>query len=48
MKYSRVFPGLWLAAADLLRGELTAVLQTIHEGVKTADHKQFVAKINQL
>jgi Uma2 family endonuclease len=45
---SRVFPGLWLAAVDLLRGELTAVLQTVQAGLKTDEYKQFVAKINQL
>jgi Uma2 family endonuclease len=45
---SRVFPGLWLAAVDLLRGELTAVLQTVRDGLQTEEHKQFVAKINQL
>jgi Uma2 family endonuclease len=42
---SRVFPGLWLDAAALLRGDGVAVLNALHEGLTTAGHTEFVEKL---
>jgi Uma2 family endonuclease len=39
---SRVFPGLWLAIAALLQGEMQAVLTVLQTGIQSADHQTFV------
>ncbi|MBI2928350.1 MAG: Uma2 family endonuclease [Verrucomicrobia bacterium] len=41
---SRVFPGLWLDVAALLRGDMKAVLATLRRGFDSAEHAAFVAK----
>jgi Uma2 family endonuclease len=38
---SVVFPGLWLDAAALLRGDLAAVLAALRLGLETAEHAAF-------
>jgi Uma2 family endonuclease len=43
---SEVFPGLWLDAAALLRGDLAAVLAVVQQGLATPEHAAFVAKLN--
>jgi Uma2 family endonuclease len=43
---SVVFPGLWLDAAALVRGELARVLAVVQEGVGSPEHAAFVAKLN--
>lgn len=35
---SKVFPGLWLNTAAMLRGDLAAVFATVDAGTATADH----------
>jgi Uma2 family endonuclease len=44
---SVVFPGLWLDAPALIRGELNTVLDVLREGLATADHQQFVASLDR-
>jgi Uma2 family endonuclease len=40
---SRAFPGLWLDAAALRRGDMKAVLASLRRGIDSADHATFVA-----
>jgi hypothetical protein len=40
---SAVFPGLWLDAAALLRGDLAGVLAVLNEGIVSREHQEFVA-----
>jgi Uma2 family endonuclease len=42
---SEAFPGLWLDAAALLRGDLATVLNRLHEGTATPQHAAFAAKL---
>src|SRR5205823_14589287 len=42
---SGIFPGLWIDSAALLRGDLTAALQTLQAGVATSEHAAFVATL---
>jgi len=39
---SEAFPGLWLDAAAMLRGDLAAVLKTLGEGIASREHAEFV------
>ena len=41
---SGVFPGLWLDAGALLRGDLKAVLAALRRGVDSPEHRAFVAQ----
>lgn len=41
---SQVFPGLWLATASLLSGEMPHVLAVLQEGLQSAEHRQFGAR----
>ncbi|MBW4541318.1 MAG: Uma2 family endonuclease [Myxacorys chilensis ATA2-1-KO14] len=41
---SRVFPGLWLAIADLLSGNMQRVLENLQQGLQSTEHQKFVAK----
>jgi len=43
---SRVFPGLWLDAAALLRGDLPALLAVLQQGLASQEHAEFVARLN--
>lgn len=43
---SIVFPGLWLDAAAMLRGDVAAVLAMLQHGVASPEHAQFVARLN--
>src|SRR6266540_785549 len=38
---SRVFPGLWLDTAALLRGDLKAALASLRRGLESAEHAAF-------
>jgi Uma2 family endonuclease len=38
---SRVFPGLWLAAGDLLMGNMARVLSVLQEGLASGEHAAF-------
>ena len=42
---SEVFPGLWLDAAALLRGDLAGVLRAVRKGVETPEHAAFVESL---
>jgi Uma2 family endonuclease len=42
---SLFFPGLWLDTAALLRGDLAGTLQVLDEGLATAEHAAFVARL---
>lgn len=44
---SENFPGLWLDAAAMLRGDLAGVLQTLGEGVASREHAEFVQRMTQ-
>jgi len=39
---SRVFPGLWLDVAALLRGDMKMVLATLRRGLESPEHRDFV------
>ena len=41
---SRVFPGLWLDAASLLRGDMKAVRVALGRGIASAEHARFVGR----
>ncbi len=42
---SRVFPGFWLAAGDLLAGNMARVLSVLQEGLATPEHTMFVEQL---
>jgi Uma2 family endonuclease len=42
---SLIFPGLWLNGIALLKGEMSAVLATVQEGLHSPDHAEFIAKL---
>lgn len=42
---SEVFPGLWLDAPALLRGDLAAVLTVLQQGIGTPEHQGFVERL---
>jgi Uma2 family endonuclease len=44
---SRVFPGLWLDGAALLRGDVAAVLAKLQEGIGSPEHGAFVDQLAQ-
>lgn len=41
---SGAFPGLWLSVPALVRQDLATLLQTVQQGLASAEHKQFVAR----
>jgi hypothetical protein len=43
--HSKTFPGLWLNAPALLRGDLAAVLATVDAGAATPEHAEFAKRI---
>lgn len=44
---SAVFPGLWLDAGALVRGDLGRVMQVVQQGLATAEHTAFVGRLRQ-
>lgn len=44
--HSRVFPGLWLAASELLAGNMQAVLTTLQAGLQSAEYAAFVKQLS--
>jgi Uma2 family endonuclease len=44
---SRVFPGLWLAVADLLAGNMVQVLAILQAGLATSEHAAFVQRLSE-
>jgi Uma2 family endonuclease len=43
---SRYFPGLWLDAAAMLRGERSAVFHMLQAGIASPEHADFVRRLN--
>ena len=43
---SEVFPGLWLDAAALVHRDLARVLAVLQQGLATAEHTDFVGRLN--
>lgn len=44
---SRVFPGLWLAAAAMLAGNLAQVLAVLQQGLATPEHAAFCQELQR-
>jgi Uma2 family endonuclease len=44
---SMVFPGLWLDAGALIRGDLARVLAVVQQAVASPEHATFVARLNR-
>lgn len=44
---SRVFPGLWIDAPAILRGDFTSAHATLHQGINSPEHANFVAKLQK-
>jgi Uma2 family endonuclease len=42
---SETFPGLWLDAAAMIKGDIAAVLRVVQQGLQTPEHAAFVAKL---
>jgi hypothetical protein len=42
---SRIFPGLWLDGQALLGGNLWQVLDRLQDGLRSAEHEQFVTQL---
>jgi Uma2 family endonuclease len=42
---SQVFPGLWLAATELLAGNMQGVLKVLQAGLQSAEHGDFIQKL---
>ena len=42
---SLVFPGLWLDAAAMIRGDLARVLELVRQGAASLDHERFVKEL---
>jgi Uma2 family endonuclease len=43
---SKIFPGLWLDPAAMLRGDKKALKATIQRGLSSPEHTAFVARLN--
>jgi Uma2 family endonuclease len=44
---SEIFPGLWLDAMAMLRGDLATVLKVLGEGIASREHAEFVQHLTQ-
>jgi len=44
---SEIFPGLWLDAEALVRGDLAAVLAVVQQGIATPEHAHFAAELQK-
>ena len=45
---SRVFPGLWLATAAMIAGDMAAVLAVVGRGIASPEHAKFVGKLRRI
>jgi len=45
---SEVFPGLWLDAPALLRGDQAGVLNVLNEGLASSEHAEFVGRLRNM
>ena len=44
---SEVFPGLWLDAEALVRGDLAGVLAIVQQGISSPEHAHFAAELQK-
>lgn len=44
---SKVFPGLWLDAGALLRGDLAGLLKSLQKGISSSEHAAFVTALSK-
>jgi Uma2 family endonuclease len=44
---STVFPGLWLDAAALIRGDVYTVLAVVQQGLNSPEHAEFVGRLER-
>jgi len=44
---SEAFPGLWLDAGALLRGDLRALFQSLQQGLASPEHGEFVERLHK-
>ncbi|HEX5499058.1 MAG TPA: hypothetical protein VFX03_07525, partial [Thermomicrobiales bacterium] len=44
---SSIFPGLWLDAAALVRGDLAKVLAVLQQGTAAPEHARFIAQLDE-
>jgi Uma2 family endonuclease len=44
---SQIFPGLWLAVNAMREGNLSEVLGVLQQGLQTAEHQAFLARLQQ-
>jgi hypothetical protein len=44
---SEVFPGLWLDAAMMIRGDMATVLKVLGDGLASHEHEEFVVNLQQ-
>lgn len=44
---SEVFPGLWLDAAAMIKGDVAAALRVLQQGMQSPEHAAFVAKLSR-
>ncbi|VAW32920.1 Protein of unknown function DUF820 [hydrothermal vent metagenome] len=45
--HSQIFPGLWLAVATLLEGDMAGVLETLQQGLASKEHAEFVSHLQE-
>ena len=43
--HSRIFPGLRIAVTALLEGDIATVLAKVREGLRSSEHREFVARL---
>jgi hypothetical protein len=44
---SEVFPGLWLDARAMIRGDMATVLRVLGEGLASHEHEEFVVNLQR-
>jgi Putative restriction endonuclease len=44
---SKVFPGLWLDPAALVRGDLNRLMEVSQQGIGSPEHRRFVDKLTK-
>jgi hypothetical protein len=44
LRKSGIYPGLWLDADALLRGDIKAVLAALRRGFESPEHNTFISK----
>ena len=44
---SKVFPGLWLDPAALMRDDFDTLLKVLQQGLDSAEHAEFIARLEQ-